>query len=139
MHSAVGGALVVEKKVMKDGKIMKQQLLVYFVSEVLTRSKKYYSEVEKICYVVVMSSIKLPHYFESHTIKVLSNQPLIDIFGNRDNSTRVMKWEMELTEYVVDFEKRSMIKSQVLVHFIAEWAEPGLSADGVVPKAPWLV
>jgi hypothetical protein len=52
---------------------MKQQFLVYFVSEVLTGSNKYYSEMEKICYAFVMSARKLQHYFEAHTIKVLTN------------------------------------------------------------------
>jgi diketogulonate reductase-like aldo/keto reductase len=78
--------------------------------EVLTRSRKYYLEVEKICYAVVMSSRKLRHYFEAHTIKVLTNQPLNNIFGNRDSSDKVSKWAMELSEYIMDFVKRSTIK-----------------------------
>jgi hypothetical protein len=88
---------------------MKQQFLVYFMSEVLTRSKKFYSKMEKICYAVIMSSQKLRHYFEAHTIKVLTNQPMNDIFGNRDSSKRISKWAMELSEYIVDFKKRSTI------------------------------
>jgi hypothetical protein len=36
------------KEVTKNGKIVKRQFLVYFVSEVLTRSKRYYSEMEKM-------------------------------------------------------------------------------------------
>jgi hypothetical protein len=43
-----------EEEVAQWGAAAKQQHLVYFISEVLTRSKKYYSEVEKICYAVVM-------------------------------------------------------------------------------------
>jgi hypothetical protein len=39
MHTVVSGALVVEKEIVKNGKVMKQQLLMYFVLEVLTRSK----------------------------------------------------------------------------------------------------
>jgi hypothetical protein len=113
-------ALVVKKEVTKDGKITKQQLPVYFVLEVLTRSKKYYSEVEKICYALVMSSKKLRHYFRAHTIKVLTNRSLNSIFGNRDSSSRVSKCAMDLSEYVVDFEKRSTIKLKVLADFIAE-------------------
>jgi hypothetical protein len=66
-----------------------------------------------------MSSRKLWHYFEAHTIKVLTNQPLNDIFSNRDSSTRISKWAMELSEYVIDLEKRSAIKSQVLDDFVA--------------------
>jgi hypothetical protein len=46
---------------------------VYFVSDVLTRYKKFYSEMEKICYAVIMSVWKLWHYFEAHMIKVLTN------------------------------------------------------------------
>jgi hypothetical protein len=81
------------------------------MSEVLTGSKKYYSEMEKICYAVIVSVRKFLHYFEAHTIKVLTNQPLNNIFGNRDSSDGISKWTMELSEYVVDFEKRSVIKS----------------------------
>jgi hypothetical protein len=84
---------------------------VYFVSEVLTGSKKYYSKMEKIYYAFIMSARKLWHFFEAHTIKVLTNQLLNDIFGNRDNSDRISKWVMKLSEYMVDFEKRSVIKS----------------------------
>jgi hypothetical protein len=64
--------------------------------EVLTGSKKFYYEIEKICYAIIMSARKLRHYFEAHTIKVLTNQPLNDIFGNRDSSGRISKWAIEL-------------------------------------------
>jgi hypothetical protein len=110
---------------MKDGKTVKQQLQVYFASEVLTRSKKYYSEMEKICYVVIMSAKKVRHYFEARTIKVLTNQPLNHIFSNRDSSGRITKWVMKLSEYVVDFKKRSAIKLQIIANFTVEWTESG--------------
>jgi hypothetical protein len=125
MHSAVSGALVVKKEIVKDDKSVKQQFPVYFVSKVLTGSKKYYSEMEKIYYAIIMSARKLCHYFEAHTIKVFTNQPLNDIFGKRDNSSRISKWATELLEYMVDFEKRSAIKSQIQTDFVAEWTKPG--------------
>jgi hypothetical protein len=112
---------------------------MYFISEVLTGSKRFYSEVEKICYAVVMSARKLWHYFEAHTIKVLTTQPLNDIFSNRDSSERISKWATELSEHVVDFEKRSTIKSQILADFVAEWTEPGSAIEGALPESPWLV
>jgi hypothetical protein len=61
----------------------------------------------RICY----ERKKLQHYFEAHKIRVLTNQPLLDIFGNRDSSGRIIKWVTELSEYIVDFEKRGAIKS----------------------------
>jgi hypothetical protein len=119
MYAAVSGALVVEKEIARNGKAVKQQFPVHFVSDILMGSKRFYSEMEKICYAVIMSACKLQHYFEAHTIKVITNQPLNNIFGNRDNSERINKWAMELSEHVVDFEKCSAIKSQILADFVA--------------------
>jgi hypothetical protein len=62
-HSAVSAALVQGKL---DGQI-KKQAPVYFVSEVLSLSKKNYTELEKVLYVVLMASRKLQHYFQAYT------------------------------------------------------------------------
>jgi hypothetical protein len=106
---------------------------VYFVPEVLTGSKRFYSEMEKICYAMIVSARKIRHYFEAHTIKVPTNQPtnqpLNDIFGNRDSFGRISKWVAELSEHVVDFEKRSATKSQILADFVADWTEPSFEVD----------
>jgi hypothetical protein len=50
---------VVEKEIVGNVKIVKQQFPVYFVSNVLTGSKRFYSKVEKIYYAVIMSARKL--------------------------------------------------------------------------------
>jgi hypothetical protein len=86
----------------------------------LAGSKKYYSKVEKICYAVIMSARKLRHYFEAHTIRVLTNQSLNYICSNIDSSRPISKWATEVSKYIVDFEKRSLVKSQILAYFIAE-------------------
>jgi hypothetical protein len=95
--------------------------------------------MKKICYAVVMSARKLQLYFEAHTIKVLTNQLLNDIFGNRNSSDRISKWAMELSEYIVDFEKHSAIKSQILADFIAKWTDPSSPVEGIVSKSPCLI
>jgi hypothetical protein len=46
---------------------------------------------------------------------------------------------MELSEHVIDFEKRSAIKSQVLADFITDWTEPTNYTEGPVPESPWQV
>jgi len=97
-QTAVSAVLVLERTV--EG-----QLPVYFVSEALSGSKLFYSEIEKITYAVVMSARKLRHYFEGHRIIVVTNQPLHDLFHNREASDRISKWASELSEYVVDFER----------------------------------
>jgi hypothetical protein len=86
-----------------------------------------------------MSARKFHHYFEAHRVRVLTNQPLNDIFGNRDCLARIGKWAMELSEHVVDFEKRSTIKSQVLANFIADWTEPSSYTEDPMIDTPWQV
>jgi hypothetical protein len=53
-HSAVSAALVQEKL---EGQL-KKQAPVYFVSKVLRLSKKNYTELEKVLYVVLMASFE---------------------------------------------------------------------------------
>jgi hypothetical protein len=105
-NSAVSAVLVQEKE---GGKF--KQIPVYFASEALSGSKLFYSELEKIAYAVVMVARKLRHYFEGHKIRVITNQPLNDLFANKEASTRIIKWGAELSEYTVEFERRSAIKS----------------------------
>jgi hypothetical protein len=59
MHTAVSRALVQERDILKEDKTLSHQVLIYFVFEALSSSKKYYSEMEKICYSVIMSARKL--------------------------------------------------------------------------------
>jgi ribosomal protein L21E len=136
-HTIVSVALVQEREISKEDKKISHQVPIYFVSEALAGSKNYYSKMEKICYVVVMSARKLQHYFEAHKVKVLMNQSLNDIFRNHNYSGRIGKWAMKLSEHVIDFEKRSAIKSQVLADFIADWMEPSSYTEGTVIDTLW--
>jgi hypothetical protein len=101
---------------------------VYFVSKVLSASKKNYTEIEKVLYVVLMASRKLRHYFQAYHIIVPSSQPLKDIMRNREATGRVGKWAAELNEFTIDFVHRSSIQSQALVDFIVDWT-PGAQIE----------
>jgi ribonuclease HI len=116
-YSAVSAALVQEKL---DG-LVKNQAPVYFVSEVLSLSKKNYIESEKVLYVVLMASRKLRHYFQAYHIIIPSSQPLKDIMRNREATRRIGKWATELNEFTIDYVHRSSIQSQALADFIADW------------------
>jgi hypothetical protein len=133
-NSAVSAVLVQEKE--EEGKL--KQIHVYFASEALSGSKIFYSELEKIAYAIIMAARKLRHYFEGHRIRVIANQSLSNLFANREASTRIIKWGAELSEYVVDFETRSAIKSQVVADFVVDWTSPTQNLDEKVPE-PWIV
>jgi hypothetical protein len=72
-HIAMSGSLVQEREIFKEKKNLSHQVHVYFISDAPVGSKKYYSEMEKICYAVVMSVGKLCHNFEARRVRVLTN------------------------------------------------------------------
>jgi ribonuclease HI len=100
---------------------LKDKSPIYFVSEVLSLSKKNYTELEKVLYAVLMASRKLQHYFQAFHIIVPSSQPLKDIMRNREATGRIGKWAVELNKFSIDYVHRSSIQSQALVDFIADW------------------
>jgi hypothetical protein len=123
-HSAVSAALVQEKQ---DGQV-KRQASVYFVSKVLSLSKKNYIELENVLYAVLMASRKLRHYFQAYHIIVPSSQPLKDIMRNREATGIIGKWAAELNEFTIDYVHKSSIQSQALADFIADWT-PGAQGE----------
>jgi ribonuclease HI len=125
-HSAVSAALVQEKL---DGQV-KKQAPVYFIFEVLSLSKKNYTELEKVLYAVLMASRKLRHYFQTYHIIVPSSQPLKNIMRNREATRRIGKWAVELNEFTIDYVHRSSIQSQALADFIADWM-PGAQKEEI--------
>jgi hypothetical protein len=133
-HSAVSAALVQEKQ---DGQV-KKQAAVYFVFEVLSFSKKNYTELEKVLYVVLMASRKLRHYFQAYNIIVPSSQPLKDIMRNREATGRIGKWAAELNEFSIDYVHRSSIQSQALADFIADWT-PGAQEEVTKDVEAWTI
>jgi hypothetical protein len=52
---------------------------VYFVSEVLYDSKTRYSQMQKLVYGILMTKLKLRHYFDTHPITVVSNYLLGEV------------------------------------------------------------
>jgi hypothetical protein len=128
-NSAVSVVLVHEKE--EEGKL--KQIPVYFASEALSGSKIFYSELEKIAYAVIMAARKLRHYLEGHRIRVITNHPLSDLFANREASTRIIKWGAELSEYIVDFERRSAMKKTSM-----DWTSPTKNLNEKIPE-PWIV
>jgi ribonuclease HI len=131
----VSAALVQEKL---EGQI-KKQAPVYFVSEVLSLSKKNYTELEKVLYAVLMASRKIRHYFQAYHMIVPSSQPLKDIMRNRKATGRIGKWAAELNEFSIDYVHRSSIQSQALADFIADWTLGAQEEEANKDAEAWTV
>jgi hypothetical protein len=133
--TAVSAVLVEERK---EANALKQ-FPIYYVSEALSGSKLFYSEMEKMAYAVVMAKRKLRHYFQSHNVSVPTAFPLRDMFENKESMGRMGKWATELAEHVINFDARSAIKSQVLSDFVADWTPSAPKGETIVSEPVWEV
>jgi hypothetical protein len=92
----------------------------------LSEIKARYPQVQKLLYAVVLARRKLRHYFEAHSVTVVSSFPLGEIIRNPDAAARIAKWSVELMGEMLAYEPRKAIKSQILADFVAEWTDTQL-------------
>lgn len=73
-----------------------------------------------MAYDVLIAGRKLKPYFDSHTIQVITKQPLEKALHKLDTTGRLLKWTIELFELYREYRPRIAIKAQALVDFITE-------------------
>jgi hypothetical protein len=101
-----------------------EQRPVYYTSKTMNGAETRYLPLEKSALALFVTAKKLPHYFQAHTMIVLTSLPLKALFRSSDFSGRISKWGAQLGAYDVRYKPRTAIKGQVLADFIAEFA-PG--------------
>ncbi|XP_019166519.1 PREDICTED: uncharacterized protein LOC109162254 [Ipomoea nil] len=79
-----------------------------------------YTLLEKIVYPLVITVQKLAPYFQAHTFRVLTDQPLGSVLRNPTSSGRLVKWAIELTQYGIVYQHRPSIKGQTLADYLVE-------------------
>uniref|UniRef100_A0A2N9HKT5 Uncharacterized protein n=1 Tax=Fagus sylvatica TaxID=28930 RepID=A0A2N9HKT5_FAGSY len=98
-----------------------KQRPVYYTSKTMNAAETRYLPLEKSALALFVTSKKLPHYFQAHTMIVLTSLPLKALFKSSDFSSRISKWGAHLGAYNVRYKSRTTIKAQVLADFIAEF------------------
>jgi ribonuclease HI len=76
-----------------------------------------------LLYVVLITSHKLHHYFDTYPIEVVTEFPLGNTLRNKDTNGCIFKWALKLSPYLLEFQSCMTIKSQALVNFIVEWTD----------------
>ncbi|PKA58639.1 RNA-directed DNA polymerase like [Apostasia shenzhenica] len=97
-----------------------RQHLIHYISHILHGAEVRYPPLEKLSFALISAARRLRHYFQTHPIKVMTDQPLRRILHSPEISGRLQKWAVELSEFDIDFLPRTATKSQALANFIAE-------------------
>uniref|UniRef100_A0A803PDR9 Integrase catalytic domain-containing protein n=1 Tax=Cannabis sativa TaxID=3483 RepID=A0A803PDR9_CANSA len=79
------------------------------------------SQLEKLALTLITATRKLQPYFQCHQIIVVSGYLLRSILHKPELSERLTKWAIELSEYDIVYQPITLIKSQVLANFIADF------------------
>ena len=96
---------------------------VYYVSQSLNEAEVRYFPLENAILAVVHAPRKLPHYFQAHTMVVLTQLPLKSVLRSADYTGRIAKWGTILGAFDIKYMPRTSIKGQVLADLVAEFAE----------------
>jgi CRISPR/Cas system-associated protein Cas10 (large subunit of type III CRISPR-Cas system) len=88
----------------------KKQELIFYVSKTLVDAETKYLHLEKIALVLYVAAKKLPHYFQSHTINVITKYPLRTLLERSDFSGGISKWGALLGAFEIRYISRSIIK-----------------------------
>ena len=97
---------------------------VYYVSKSLHKAEVRYLLLEKAILAVVLGTHKLPHYFQTHTVVVLTQFPLKTILRSADYTGRIAKWGTILGAFDIKYMPRTFVKGQILADLVAGFTEP---------------
>ena len=97
---------------------------VYYVSKSLHETEMRYLPLEKAILAVVLGTRKLPHYFQTHTVVVLTQLPLKTILLSADYTGRIAKWGTILGAFDIKYMPHTFVKAQVLADLVAEFIKP---------------
>ncbi|KAK3022349.1 hypothetical protein RJ639_047054 [Escallonia herrerae] len=126
-------ALIIED-LQEDTKMQRGEPVEDLVSieDVETR----YPKIDKIALALIISARRLRPYFQSHTIIVLTDQPLRKVLLSPEASGRLVNWSVELGEFDIKYKPRTTIKAQALTDFIIECTLPEEPPQLVISAAP---
>ena len=81
-------------------------------SQYLVNAKIRYLPLEKLVLALVHATRKLPYYFQTYTVYVLTEYPLQSL----------LKWGTQLGSFHIRYRPKSSMKGQVLVDFVVEFS-----------------
>ena len=97
---------------------------IFFIRKSLTDVETRYTHLELVALALRTTAGKLRPYFQAHPIVVLTDLPLRGTIHKPDLSGRMARWEMELSEYGIQYKPRLSKKGQVLADSLQNSRSP---------------
>ncbi|CAH9083530.1 unnamed protein product [Cuscuta europaea] len=115
------------------------QKAIFYISKTLREAELRYSPIEKTVLAIVHTVKKLGHYFQAHTVHLLTQQPLGALMRSPTSSSRMVKWAIFLSQFQIEIKPRPSIKGQALADFVIECTarETAVANPGPEPDDTW--
>ncbi|XP_019155172.1 PREDICTED: uncharacterized protein LOC109152045 [Ipomoea nil] len=98
---------------------------LYYLSRMMTSNELKYLPIEKLCLALVFAIRKLKHYFEAHTIRLVSRaNPVKYVMAQVVLSDRLARWYLLFQQLEITYVPQKSIKGQALADFLADHPIP---------------
>ena len=121
LYLAVSVTAVSVALIREENKI---QLPVYYISQAFQGAEAQYPRIEKITFALIVALRKLCPYFQANPIIVMTDQPIKKAMNKPEAARRMVQWAIEFNQFDIEYRRRTAIKAQALVDFIAEFTTP---------------
>ena len=89
----------------------------------LHKAEVRYLPLENAILAVVHAMRKHPHYFQSHTVIILTQLPLRSLLRSADYIGRIAKWSTILGTFDIKYISHISVKGQILADLVAKFAK----------------
>ncbi|XP_058211580.1 uncharacterized protein LOC131323752 [Rhododendron vialii] len=84
-----------------------------------------YSVIEKMCLALVFAIQKMQHYFQAHTVHLISKaNPIKYVMSKPVLSNRLARWSLIFQQYEIIYVPQKAVKGQALADFLADHPIP---------------
>ncbi|XP_073119596.1 uncharacterized protein [Henckelia pumila] len=91
----------------------------------MTPNELNYSPIEKLCLALIFVIQKLKHYFQAHTVRLVSKaNPLKYVMSRPVLSDRLARWYLQLQQFEIIYVPQKAVKGQALADFLADHPIP---------------
>lgn len=93
------------------------------MSKSLQEAEMWYLPLEKVILAIIHTIKKPPHYFQAHTILIITQLPLQALLRKLDFTEKVVKWGTILGAFDINCLPWIVIKEQVLADLVEKFIE----------------